>query len=98
MSAERLTPVLAVLITALFVISPSVILADSTRKPATLGTAAKVPTVKVLPAVGPPIISISTSGKGFRPHEAVDIFFDTTDLSVRVANARGAFSKSSLKG
>jgi outer membrane protein assembly factor BamB len=27
----------------------------------------------------------------------VDIFFDTTDLSVRIASARGAFSKASLK-
>lgn len=41
----------------------------------------------------PPTSNIFVSGKGFKPHGAIDIYFDTADEPLAVADGSGAFSK-----
>lgn len=50
------------------------------------------PAVSVSPSVNPPSTSTNASGSGFGDNEAVDIYFDTTDETLTVTNASGAFS------
>jgi PQQ-like domain len=56
-------------------------------------TAAAGPNVTVLPATSPPTTQVKVSGAGFTRFEAVDIFFDTTDLQLTAANSSGSFTK-----
>jgi outer membrane protein assembly factor BamB len=41
---------------------------------------------------GPPTSNVSVSGSGFSAYAAIDIYFDTTDQALAIANASGAFS------
>jgi outer membrane protein assembly factor BamB len=50
------------------------------------------PSVTVSPHSGPPTSTIVVGGKGFGAYKAVDIFFDTTDEALVVANGSGTFS------
>jgi outer membrane protein assembly factor BamB len=50
------------------------------------------PAVTVAPTFGPPTTSITVSGSGFGATEAVDIYFDTTDLCLAATNSAGVLS------
>jgi hypothetical protein len=50
------------------------------------------PSVTVSPHSGPPTSTSVVSGKGFGAYKVVDIFFDTTDEALVVANGSGTFS------
>ena len=50
------------------------------------------PSISISPTSGPPTTHIVVAGRGFKPFEAVDIYFDRTDEARAVANASGAFS------
>ncbi len=54
--------------------------------------AAAAPALSPAPSSGPPTTSAKVSGSGFGVTEAVDLFFDTTDLVLTVTGATGAFS------
>jgi len=45
------------------------------------------------PKVGPPTTQVLVSGTGFSPNAAIDIYFDTTDEALAIANGDGVFSK-----
>jgi len=49
------------------------------------------PHFKLSPATGPPTSSVTVSGTGFAAHEAVDIYFDTTDGALAATSATGSF-------
>ena len=55
------------------------------------------PSVSLAPKSGPPTSNILVSGKGFKPYDAIDIYFDTTDKALAVADGMGAFSKIAIK-
>ncbi len=42
---------------------------------------------------GPPTTKLRVSGSGFTPYAQIDIYFDTQDQALAVANAAGAFSQ-----
>jgi outer membrane protein assembly factor BamB len=71
----------------------SILLAGTTALPA---WAAGV-TVKASPAAGPPGARTNVSGSGFGTNEAIDIYFDTTDLLLDVTDDSGNFGADSLK-
>ena len=48
--------------------------------------------VTLSPKIGPPTSKIATSGDGFGHNEAVDIYFDLSDLALGVTNLSGSFS------
>jgi outer membrane protein assembly factor BamB len=50
------------------------------------------PAVTVTPKTGPPTDRIATSGSGFSPEEAVDVYFDTAELALATTNSSGAFT------
>jgi outer membrane protein assembly factor BamB len=50
------------------------------------------PTVSASPKSGPPTFSVAVSGAGFANEEAVDVYFDTSDLALAVTNSGGSFS------
>src|SRR5947209_5058287 len=52
------------------------------------------PTVTVNPASGPPTAVVNVKGSGFGVTEAVDVYFDSTDMVVASTNATGAFAVS----
>src|SRR5579862_3956005 len=50
------------------------------------------PAVTVSPAIGPPTDKATVSGTGFAADEAVDIYFDTTDLALAATGPGGLFT------
>jgi hypothetical protein len=50
------------------------------------------PAVTVAPAVGPPTTKVVVTGSGFGPFMPVDIYFDSGDLCLAIANGAGAVS------
>ena len=50
------------------------------------------PGVRVSRPEGPPSSPITVGGSGFRPHTAVDVYFDTTDEALVSTDATGGFS------
>jgi hypothetical protein len=54
------------------------------------------PSISLSPKSGPPTSNILVSGKGFKPYDAVDLYFDTVDKGLAVADGSGAFSKISI--
>jgi len=51
------------------------------------------PSISLAPASGPPTTSLRVSGSGFAPYAKIDIYFDTTDGALAVANGSGSFSQ-----
>lgn len=51
------------------------------------------PKVTLGTKVGPPTTQVLVSGSGFGAYAAIDIYFDTTDEALALANSSGAFSK-----
>ncbi len=60
---------------------------DPPPPPPTLG-------ISLNPLVGPPTTAVAVSGTKFGRTEAVDVYFDNTDLLLAVTNASGSFSQS----
>src|SRR5437016_11036196 len=54
------------------------------------------PSVTLSPAVGHPKIKTNVSGSGFGAYEAVDIYFDTTDMLLVSTDGNGAFGNHAL--
>jgi hypothetical protein len=54
------------------------------------------PTIRLSPNSGPPTSNLQVSGSGFSAYAAIDIYFDTTDEALAIANGRGAFSNISI--
>src|SRR5258706_12070043 len=52
------------------------------------------PAVTLSTTVGPPTSSVTVSGSNFGSAEAVDVYFDTTDEALTIANGQGSFSVS----
>jgi len=71
----------------------SILLAGTTASPA---WAAGV-SVKASPAAGQPSAATNVSGSGFGTNEAIDVYFDTTDLLLDVTDDSGNFGADSLK-
>lgn len=71
----------------------SILLAGTTAIPA---WAAGV-TVKASPAAGQPSAATNVSGSGFGTNEAIDVYFDTTNLLLDVTDDSGNFGADSLK-
>jgi outer membrane protein assembly factor BamB len=57
------------------------------------GIASAAPSITLSKTTGPPTSRIIVSGRGFTPNASVDIYFDTKDEAVAVANSTGAFSQ-----
>ena len=53
--------------------------------------ATAAPAVVVTPTVGHPKIATQVSGTGFTANEAVDVYFDTTDMVLAFTSSTGAF-------
>jgi outer membrane protein assembly factor BamB len=49
-------------------------------------------TIALSPKGGPPTTTTTVSGSGFSPQAAIDIYFDTGDQALAIANGTGAFS------
>lgn len=49
--------------------------------------------VSTLPQIGPPTDKVLVSGSGFGANAAIDIYFDTADEALALANSSGAFSQ-----
>ncbi len=47
------------------------------------------PAVSLSPKSGPPTSKLLVSGSGFKPHAAIDIYFDTKDEAKAIANGSG---------
>src|SRR6516225_1110906 len=54
-------------------------------------------TISVSPASSPPNSTVLVSGSGFSAGAEVDIYFDTTDLTMTVTDGTGSFSKIALQ-
>jgi len=54
------------------------------------------PSVKLGTRSGPPTTTVLVSGSGFAADALIDIYFDTTDEVLALANGSGAFSKIAL--
>jgi hypothetical protein len=54
------------------------------------------PAVKLGTSSGPPTTTVLVSGSGFAADALIDIYFDTTDEVLALANGSGAFSKIAL--
>jgi hypothetical protein len=50
------------------------------------------PSLTVTPGTAPPTSLLHVSGSGFAATEAVDVYFDTTDLVLATTNGAGAFT------
>ena len=50
------------------------------------------PTVTVSPTAGPPTDKVAVSGTGFGADEAVDLYFDTADMSLAATGPGGSFT------
>jgi outer membrane protein assembly factor BamB len=57
------------------------------------GVARAAPSINLSEKSGPPTSRILVSGKGFGPYDAIDIYFDTKDEALALADSSGAFSK-----
>src|ERR1700680_39001 len=55
------------------------------------GMASAAPSITLSQSSGPPTSRILISGRGFEPNVGVDIFFDTKDKALVVANGKGEF-------
>jgi outer membrane protein assembly factor BamB len=55
------------------------------------------PSVSLSPKSGPPTSNIQVSGKGFKPYDAIDIYFDAWDAGLAVADGSGTFSEVSIQ-
>jgi outer membrane protein assembly factor BamB len=53
--------------------------------------------ISLSPNGGPPTVIVKVSGSGFSPNAAIDIYFDTKDEGLAVANGSGAFSNVQIK-
>jgi hypothetical protein len=53
------------------------------------------PAVSLSPTVGPPTTSIAVAGEGFGRFEAVDVYFDTTDMAL--ASTKGSASSAASR-
>ncbi len=51
------------------------------------------PSISLSPASGPPTTSLRVSGSGFAPYAKIDIYFDTQDGALVVADRTGSFSQ-----
>ncbi len=51
------------------------------------------PSISLSPASGPPTSSLRVSGSGFAPYAKIDIYFDTQDGALAVADRSGSFSQ-----
>jgi outer membrane protein assembly factor BamB len=69
---------------------------DSRVKTVSKKDPAPPPTLKISlnPVVGPPTTAVAISGTKFGRTEAVDVYFDSTDLLLAVTNSSGSFSQS----
>lgn len=56
------------------------------------GRAHAAPSIALSKKSGPPTSRILVSGRGFKPHVGVDLFFDTKDKALVVTNGKGEFS------
>jgi len=65
-----------------------------TATPTKTATPTPTPALTLNPAVGPPTTQVTVGGSGFKPIEAVDVYFDTTDLLLAATSSLGAFSQS----
>ncbi len=52
------------------------------------------PTITLSPAIGPPTSLVVVKGAGFGANEAVDVYFDLTDMVLAATSGTGAFSVS----
>ena len=57
------------------------------------GLASAAPSITLSKKTGPPTSRILVSGRGFAPNGVVDIYFDTKDEAVAIANSAGSFSQ-----
>jgi outer membrane protein assembly factor BamB len=55
------------------------------------GVASATPSITLSKKTGPPTSKILVSGRGFKSHVGVDIFFDTKDKALVVTNGKGEF-------
>jgi hypothetical protein len=55
------------------------------------GIASAAPSITLSKKSGPPTSKILVSGRGFKSHAGVDIFFDTKDKALVVTNGKGEF-------
>lgn len=52
--------------------------------------------ISMTPAVGPPTSSVTITGSGYDPYSAIDVYFDTSDQLLLVADANGNFGPATL--
>jgi hypothetical protein len=57
------------------------------------GLASAAPSITLSKKSGPPPTLILVSGRGFAPNASVDIYFDSKDEAVVVADSAGSFSQ-----
>jgi len=55
---------------------------------------AATPALTLTPGFGPPGVSVTVKGSGFGATEAVDVYFDSTDMVVAATSSTGASSTS----
>jgi len=55
------------------------------------------PAVSLSPKDGPPTTTLRVSGSGFTPHAQIDIYFDSQDQALAVADSAGAFSQVAIQ-
>src|SRR5579864_6258659 len=60
------------------------------------GIASAAPSITLSKKTGPPTSRILVSGRGFAPNASVDIYFDTKDEAVAIANSAGSFSHAAI--
>ena len=56
------------------------------------------PAVTVSPTTGPPTDKVAVSGTGFGADEAVNVYFDTTDLALAATGPSGSFTGNNAIG
>src|ERR1700743_294391 len=49
------------------------------------------------PNGGPPTTTVTVSGSGYTPYSAIDVYFDTKDVGLAVADGNGSFSNLRIK-
>jgi len=62
-----------------------------------VGLASAQPVVVLSPKDGPPTTTLRVSGSGFTPYSQIDIYFDSQDQALVVADAAGAFSQIAIQ-
>lgn len=55
------------------------------------------PAVSLSPKDGPPTTNLQVSGSGFAPYAQIDIYFDSQDQALAVADAAGAFTQIAIQ-